>query len=280
MIGTLLAQEFRATRKALAAAIGLSLVVAAVSLAATAFRIPVLGNLGLVVGVLLVCALIPMTLVILAVNYWRTMYGGEGYFTMVIPVRGRTIYTAKVLYALIATALVAVITLAAGTGAAAAVIRGTGGDVAATFERAWHSVQGFTPVIVVVAVLAVLLQIVYVVVLGATGMSVGASGRFAHLGFAGPVIFWVIAYFVMQVLNLVGIAFVPFGVRISGPDAGEIVAAGMWSDLVVAVQQSASGAAAAEPAAFGLGFLVVTLAVTIVLAWWGARVVDRHTSLR
>lgn len=276
MIAALLAQELRSTWKNLLSTVGIAALVAAVSFTITALRVPVLGTFLMGVGVLAVVAITPLVLGILAENYWRTMYGREGYFTMALPVHGRTLFAVKAVYASIATLAAAAVTLV-GAGAAyvvSAVSRGT------EFGRALDLL--FTSTISQIGpgtswflVACIVLQLVFTVIAGAAAMSVGAEGRFNHLGFGAPVLGTVLLYVAMQIVVLASILFVPVGVRLTGPDAGSLVGEGMLGSFVDALSDSN-----ADPDVLGLGFLPVIAIIAVLLAWWGARSVERRTSLR
>lgn len=277
MLGVLFAQEVRTTWKTLVVTVGITLLVAAVSLTAGALRVPVLGAIGLVVGVLAIAMITPLVLALLAESYWRTMYGREGYFTMAIPVRGRTLFAAKVLYGVAATLLALVITLAGAAGALVAFALSEGGSVALAFAGLRETLASVGAGTLWLLAACILLQFVFTVVAGAAVMSVGAEARFNHLGFGAPVLGGVIVYFAMQIIGLAAMLFVPFGMRITGPDAGALVAEGMLHEFLLVLRDPAAGS---EPSVIGLGIVPVSLIVTALLAWLGARSVDRRTSLR
>lgn len=272
MIGTLFAQEVRSTRKNLLATIGILLLVAAVSLTLTALRVPILGSLGLYLGVISVVLIVPVVLAILAENYWRTMYGREGYFTMTIPVRGRTLFTAKTVYGLVVSVVALAITAVGLLGGVFAFALSTSTDPW-TFLR--DGLAEVEPWMAWLGASAIILQIAYLVVAGSSLMTIGAEGRFNHLGFGAPVIGAVLLYLVMQVVTFIGILFVPFGIRLTGPDAGQLVPQGMLDGVIAAIEDPG-----AQPDVLGLGFVVTTVVVMALLAWWGGRSVERHTSLR
>lgn len=277
MIGTLFAQEFRATRKNLVVTTGLLLLIAAVSLAFFALRIPVLGSLGTVLGIVSITLITPMVLGLLVENYWRTMYGREGYLTMSLPVHGRTLFVAKVLYGLVIGAVALAVTGIGLLGGAMAFALGQGYE---PLEFLRDGLQLVQPWQVWLGGLAIALQLVFLVVVGAAVMSIGAQARFNHLGFGAPVIGAVIVYIVMQLVTFAAIMFVPLGLVLTGPDAGTLVAQGMFDDVMAAIVSSGGTAAGETPQVLGLGFTVTSVAVIIVMAWWGARSVDRRTSLR
>lgn len=281
MIGTLIAQEFRSTWRTMFGAMGIALLVAIVSFAIAALRVPVLGGLGLGLGIIIAVLIVPFTLGLLVENYWRTMYGCEGYFTMTLPVRGRNIFAAKVVYSLLVLlgAVVATGLVAALAGIASSLSQGLGAFdfLRDTWTQFTHLVDQIGPGIPVFIAAAAALQLVTMVVVGAALMSIGAEARFNHLGFGAPVLGAIMTYFAMQIIGLAAMLFIPFGLRISGPDAGSVVAEGMLSDFIAAL---ADPTGATEPSVIGVGIIFVTVLVTVLFAWRGARSVERHTSLR
>ncbi|MFF8819083.1 hypothetical protein ACF07D_13910 [Leucobacter sp. NPDC015123] len=275
MIAKLLSQEFITTRKTLLTTVGILLIVILMGYAIAILRVPVLDGLGLGAGIAGTIALTPVVLAVLVASYWRTMYGAQGYFTMTLPVRGRTIFAAKVLYGILVSFVAAALT-AALLALAAVALAVSKGVAPADFIR--ELLTTVDPGLAWFVVVALLMQLVFAVIAGAALMSIGAEGRFNHLGFAAPVIFTVVLYFVMQLLGLAAMLFIPFGIRIGGPDAGTFVAQGMFQDFLAALKPG--DPAGADPSVLGLGVLFVSLVLGVVLAWWGARSVDRRTSLR
>ena len=274
MTGTLFAHEARTTRKTLLGTLAILLIVAALGAGLGALEIPILGPLGYIIALVAAAAVTPAALAILIENYWRTMYGREGYFTMTLPVRGRSIFTAKVLYGLVISLTSLVISALCLIGIAAVTSARAG-------QPPMSLVQGLidqagTPLIATVVVLMVV-QLAFSVIAGAAIISIGAQGRFNHLGFMAPVIGYIILYFIMQVLGLAAMLFVPLGIVISGPDTGSIVAHGMLADFIVSIE-NVSGSI--KSSTLGLGIIPLSLVVAAVLAWWGGRTVERHTSLR
>ncbi|MBP6684116.1 MAG: hypothetical protein KA158_01735 [Leucobacter sp.] len=274
MIGTLFAQEFRTTKRTLLPAVGIMLLAIIAFFAIAALRVPFIGGLsfGLGIGVTLVFTLV--VLAVLVANYWRTMYGAEGYFTMTLPVRGRAIYAAKVLHGLVVGLAALLITLG-GLVLAAIAFALMKGQGAFGFLR--EALTTLDPQMAWFIGGALVLQLVFAVIAGATAMSVGAEARFNHLGFGAPVIGTIVLYFVMQIVNLAGLLFIPIGIRMTGPDVGSLVAEGMLTDFMAAV---ADPAANSTPSVLGLGVVIMPLIAAALLAWWGARSVDRRTSLR
>lgn len=276
MMSTLLTQEFRSTRRLFATAFGLMLLVALVSFATNALRIPVVGGIGFVLGLLVTAMFVPVALALLAACYWRTMYGREGYFTMSIPVRGRTLYASKTLFGLAVALVAAALTLVGGAVGFASFTMANAVPLADGVAQLRETLSVVDASALWFAAASVLVNLVYIVVAGSALMTIGAEGRFNRLGFGAPVIGGALLYVVMQVLGLAAMLFLPFGMRLTGPDAGAFVAQGMWSDFVVAIEDGGS----TEPGVIGLGMLPLSILVTALLAWWAVRSVERRTSLR
>ncbi|MDN6487477.1 MAG: hypothetical protein L0K34_08355, partial [Ancrocorticia sp.] len=62
-----------------------------------------------------------------------------------------------------------------------------------------------------------------------------------------------------------------------GPNAGKLVAEGMWDSVVKAVPAQAEEA---MPDVLGLGMLITATLLTVWLVWWGISSIERRTSLR
>ena len=197
---------------------------------------------------------------------------------MTLPVRGRALFTAKVLYGIVVTLVAGLITLLGSAMAFAVFVISQGQSVTAAFEGAWASLGLLDPVLVWFVIACVVVQLAITVVTGAAIMSIGAEARFNHLGFGAPVLRAVILYVFMQVAGLAAMLFVPFGIKVTGPDGGSLVAQGMWSDFTAAVTGSVP--ADSDPSVIGLGIVFVSVIVAVLLAWRGGRSVERHTSLR
>lgn len=276
MIRTLFLQEFRITRKWLLTSVGITLLVAMAAFGLTLFNVPALQGFGLVLGAFAVGLITPLVMGILVVSYWRTMYGSEGYFTMILPVRGSTLYAVKVAYGVFVVLVSAVITVLAALAGVLLFFQSLGGSPAEVFGALGEVISVMGAGMVWLITISIITQLAFTVISGATIMSVGAEARFNHLGFGAPVIGAIIFYVVMQIVTFVSMLFIPLGIRVDGEALGPIVAQGMWHELV----KSLTSASAEDPGIVGIGILPVCIVLAIVLAWWGARSVDRRTSLR
>ncbi len=274
MFATLFGQEFRSSRRGLGALAGWVLLIEVVSLVPAVLHIAFLGQLGQMVAILAVIAPIPVGLVLLAVRYWRSMYGQEGYFTMSIPVRGRVLYASKVIYALAASVALGIVTV---VGALLMLIGRSWKDRAPIgdgFHVAWEVLSDIPGTTIVVFVVGLVVALIAYVVEVSAVFSVGAEGRFSHMGFGAPLIGLVILYVANQVLALVAMLVVPISIDVAGRHPGQIVWRGMWNDFVDAVHTGS------DPQIIGLGVVLAGIVLTIVMWVWATRSIERHTSLR
>lgn len=278
MISALLSHHFRAAARTVWLGLAAIPAVMIPAFALVAINVPVLGGIASALGIVAALAAVPAALVMLAIDYWRTMYGREGYFTMIIPVRGRALYWTKLLHSLIvclaATALTLIglfLWVAANSIAARAPL---GEQLTGWREMVLNSIGGPMLWFLVGALAA---QLLFVLVAGATVLSVGAEERFSSLGGGAPIILGIALYFFMQVLSVLAMMFVPIGLQVTGADAGSIVWNGMLSEIVEAVRL---GPEAPEPTMIGIGFLPLLVVVGALLAWKGVHSIERRTSLR
>lgn len=274
MIGTLFGQEFRSTRRSFFTVLGIVFVVAVVGAGTGALKVPILGPLGYGIAIIAAAAFTAIVLAVLVEHYWRTMYGREGYFTMTLPVRGRALFTAKVLYGLVATYAAIAISAAMLFGISV-IFSVSSGHGPLGFVRDLFTDVSAPMVWFVIAIM--LVQLTFSVVTGAAIISIGAEARFNHLGFGAPVIGYIVLYFVMQVLALAAMLFVPLGIVLTGPDAGSVVSHGMLDDFVSSIRDTSGNT---QPNVLGLGIVPLSVLVAALFAWWGGRSVERRTSLR
>lgn len=274
MMTKLLRHEFRSTWRTLGSVVGTMLLVALVSLAAALARLPIIGPLGQGLGATLMVVLVPVVLLLLAVNYWETMYGQQGYFTMSLPVRGRLLFAAKTLHALLAGLATTVIALAGGLLCLVAKSRLDRVPVGEALEGVWDQFRALPSASLWLALVGVLIWLVTVVMQVVSVLSISAEGRFNHLGAGAPMIGLVVLYLANQLVSLAAMLWIPVGVVLQGPDAGSLVARGMWGGFVEAVRTGS------DPDVIGLGSLVSGAVMAGLLAWRAVRSIERHTSLR
>ncbi len=276
MMGTLIRQEYLTTRKALLSIGGWVLIAGVISIIPVAIPFPFVKQFGLLVGLVAFLALTPVLFGYLVVQYWQSMYGARGYFTLSLPVRGREIYWAKTLYMLAVTAM-GILGSAVGLvvlGGALDIGRreSVGTTVRAVLDAVFTQRDVIGPMAFILAV-----QFILCIFAIPATLSISAQTRFNHLGIGAAFIGVFLLYVVYEVSALVAMLFLPLGISLTGSTAGHVVAQGMWDDVVAMASDPNLDRG---PAVLGIGMLVTTLILTGVVAWRGIHAIEEHTSLR
>jgi hypothetical protein len=266
--------EFLATWRQLATIVGSICLVSCMMLVLTAFNVPFLGMAGQILATVGFAAIAVVVPIVLAVNYWRTMYAGPGYLTHAVPVRGRVIFAAKATYALVATLLAAVLGLALAVTLPAWAVSFRGPT---SWGQAWREIwrqvtdalsTGQIGLIVAVGVAYILCQ--YLQYLCA--ITLGTRGALGRLGVGGVVIALVGLYLAGQIVTAVTMVLVPWSVRLHGAQAGSLTVQSMGLSFV-------SDPTAASDV-LGLGWLPMGFVLAVVLIVVAIRSIERHTCLR
>ena len=270
MFTKLLAYEIRSRFRADARSFGAFIVTIAVASGIVAAGLPGISGSTAVLSYAL-CALTPVACAIAAMaDYWKTLYGQRGYFTMSLPVSGATIFWAKNIRIMI-ECLLALVLAVGGIIAVASAAAWSDGISLAEYTAGPRSVVAGMPTSTVVLMIAA--QLILAMSWGVQGcavMSIGAQGRFNHLGFGAPIIGFVLVYIVNQVLSTVGTFFLPLSVTTDGHFSTEI----MWTSY------QATMGTDGHPNVIGIGSYVLVPLFALVMGLWASHSIEKHTSLR
>ena len=270
MFTKLLAYEIRSRYRADARSFGAFIVTIAIASGIVAAGLPGISGSTAVLAYAL-CALTPVACAIAALaDYWKTLYGQRGYFTMSLPISGKVIFWAKntriMIECLLALALAVVGILAVASAAA-----WSDGISLAEYTAGPRSVVAGMPTSTVVLMIAA--QLILAMSWGVQGcavMSIGAQGRFNHMGFGAPIIGFVLLYIVNQVLSTVGTFFLPLSVTTDGHFSTEI----MWTSYLATMGTEG------HPNVIGIGSYVLVPLFALAMGLWASRSIEKHTSLR
>ena len=270
MFTKLLAYEIRSRFRADARSFGAFIVTLAVASGIVAAGLPGISGSTAVLAYAL-CALTPVACAIAAMaDYWKTLYGQRGYFTMSLPVSGKVIFWAKntrmVIECLLALALAV-----GGIFAVASAAAWSDGMSLAEYTAGPRSVVAGMPTsTVVIMIVAQVIMWMSWVVQGCAVMSIGAEGRFNHMGFGAPIIGFVLLYIVNQVLSVVGTFFFPLSVTTDGHFSTEIT----WTSYQATLGTDG------HPNVIGIGSYILVPLFALAMGLWASRSIERHTSLR
>ena len=270
MFTKLLAYEIRSRYRADARSFGAFIVTIAVASGIVAAGLPGISGSTAVLAYAL-CALTPVACAIAALaDYWKTLYGQRGYFTMSLPVSGKVIFWAKNTRIMI-ECLLALALAVGGILAVASAAAWSDGISLAEYTAGPRSVAAGMPTFTVVTMIVVQVLVwLSWLVQGSAVMSIGAEGRFNHMGFGAPIIGFVLLYIVNQVLSTVGTFFLPLSVTTDGHFSTEI----MWTSYL------ATRGTEGQPNVIGIGSYVLVPLFALVMGLWASRSIEKHTSLR
>lgn len=270
---TLLTHEWLRTRSLLLAIAALATVVVAAGALLAATGWTVLSSVGTVLALVAATAVVPAVQVGLAVDYWRSSYGRVGYFTQTLPLRGRTIFWAKMTWAWLASLGALVLTFALLGAAWPAVARGAGQEQRnplVLVREAWSVATGSAGTGLTLLLLALALVLVLVwPVQYFFAASFGSEAPRNRMGAGGPVLTWVVLYVVVQVVMVAGLLVVPYAL---GPVDGGlgVVSFHAWQEVL---------AGSDSQDAFPLGIVPPVLVVSALCLWRTVRSWERKVSL-
>lgn len=279
MFGALLAQEFRFTLRSLLQILLWSAAVGIASAVMVATGLPLISHIGQFFLNMVIVGISIATLIVMTVHYWRSMHGSQAPFTHSIPVSGRMLFTAKVVYYLLAVGLSAIPTILAGLLLVGAQTIGQGGSLSATYAALWEglvnllSTLGTSSSGIVVVIMMLLASAASVIqLLGA--ITIGFSGRYPTRGYVGPVLSLAAFYMLNQIVAVVGMLFIPISLAIVNDTPTGIEYSMMLPDLINAVQSGG------EPNLVGIGGPLATIPLGIIAGWWAIRSLEKHLYVR
>ena len=270
MFTKLLAYEIRSRYRTDARSFGAFIAVIAVAAGIVAAGLPGISGSTAVLAYAL-CALTPVACAIAALaDYWKTLYGQRGYFTMSLPISGKVIFWAKNIRIMI-ECLLALVLAVGGIIAVASAAAWSDGISLAEYTAGPRSLVAGVPTstVVIMIVVQVLMALSWLVQ-GSAVMSIGAEGRFNHMGLGAPIIGFVLLYIVNQVLSTVGTFFLPLSVTTDGHFSTEI----MWTSY------RATMGTEGQPNVIGIGSYFLVPLFALVMGLWASRSIEKHTSLR
>ena len=189
MFHTLFAQEVRSLAPKTGAIAGIGALVIAVSLGlSSAIGVPPISGVLLIASVVTLIVVPFAMLIQVAVAYWKSMHCDAGYFTHTLPATGAQLYWAKTLFAY-CVSLLSILFWVVGFLAVvwqASSMSGTPfGQIVSEVVGSWNALPLVLKALLVLNTLLLPANCVFPV---AAVMSIGAPGRWIHLGFGAPVI--------------------------------------------------------------------------------------------
>ena len=271
MFTTLLMEEVRTQARRNAGVVGIIGAVAAGAMLMSLLEFPVLSSMLLVGAFVALVAMPAVVSVQAGIEYWTSMYGARGYLTMSLPVKGRSVFAAKTLYAVIAVLASAAVATLLGIGWLASYAYLLGTTLEQFLEPVRQMISMVGTGVLTFYGLTVVEGIVVMIIEVAAVMSIGAQGRWNRLGFGAPAVGFIVLYAVNQIVALIATMLLPLSFDVT---SGRIVARMMLPQFIEAVQGGQ------EPHLVGIGSVVAAPIMAAALAWWAVHAIERHTCLR
>ena len=271
MFATLLMEEARTQARRNAGVVGIMAVIAVGFMLLSLLELPVLSSMLLVAAFVALVAMPAVVSVQVGIEYWASMYGARGYLTMSLPVRGRVIFAAKTLYAVIAVLASAAVAMLLGVGWFASFAHLLGVTLEEFLQPVRQMISMVGTGMLVFYGLTMVEGVVMTIIEVAAVMSIGAQGRWNRFGFGAPAVGLVILYMVNQLMALVFTMLLPLSLDLTN---GRIVTRMMLPQFIEAVRLDQ------EPQLVGIDSVVVAPILAAILVWWAVRAIERHTCLR
>lgn len=183
--------------------------------------IPYLGGFTHGIAIVATIMLLPATLLLGLVHYYRHFYTDQGYLTHTLPATADQRYYGKLLGAFL---LYLFTTVVAIFGALILVLAKslsehtsfTGFRAIIRAIASWPYQIGLNPVLCWLLLFALWLFIfIYFFALYSFCISTGMSRRLSRFSFGGPIIVYIIVYIIQQVIGLLAFLFFPLSLRLS-----------------------------------------------------------------
>lgn len=242
----------------------------AIGLASIATRLPFIQGFGEAMALGMPLGIIVWVAVHLLTSYHRSLYGRQGYLAHALPVRSSTLYWAKFTWAFVVWVLATVAALVMMFVAHGVITVTNGGSFSAMVAELLAPMEALPAWQLVAFVALMLVGIATYVAQGGWIITFGMEERFRSMGGpTGPILAAVAIYLVSQVLAMVGIFLIPFGMTFDG----HLTFASLLGELP-------SMFAGAEPSFIPLGWVPAFVLLGVGTVVWTLHSLQHHTSLR
>lgn len=280
MFRKLVKHEFIATRRLVPFIWLTTAVLAVINLIAGQVDISWLAGASMVFLIILAVGQVLITYVIIVTRYYKSLYSDEGYLTHTLPVKAGSLLGSKVLTSFVWLILSYLVAGAVFLIIALYIARQQDITLLQIY-RDIRSTIGFEDGHTVLAGGLLIGFIAYTLLLQMAqlffAISFGSQARFHHLGIAGPIVFYLILNFIVEMLTLTAMVFVPLGIELRMDPSGlpaaapRLVGHGMF-ELIKNNQNNY--------VIIGLGGIIFTVIAMAALYWGSYRLIKNRTSLR
>jgi hypothetical protein len=280
MFGKLLKHEFIATRRLVPMIWLATAVMAAINILSSQIDIGWLGGTSMVFLILLAVGQVVVTYAVVVTRYYRSLYSNEGYLTHTLPVKASQLLGSKLMTSFIWLILSYIIAFAVFVVIIQYFAQQQGISLIEVY-RNLQATMGFENSHAIVAAVIIILFLFYSLTFQLSqlffAMSFGSLSRFHKLSLAAPILSYLAINFLLEILTMVAMLFVPLSIEIK-LNAGGLPASGLkivGQGMHVLLRNPQE-----ERVLIGLGGIILTLFVICGLLWGCHRLIKNHTSLR
>ena len=285
MFSQLVKHEFHATRRMVPFVYLGTLGMGLINMISSRLDIEWLFQLSMLVLILLCIAEVILTYVLIFSRYYKNLYGQEGYLMFTLPVKSSQILLSKILVSFVWIILSYIVLVVAVLFILASVGWRQGLGLQEQIQEIFRFVDavGTSQIILALGCLIgyALIGTLFLLSQVFFAITAGSLSKLHKMGFAAPVLIYLALYFVLQLLTLAAMVFIPLGIQFTPTAAGglaniHLVMKGMGSMLI----NGFKGTADIQTGVIGLGFVLVDVLGMIALFFATSKIMTRHTSLR
>lgn len=184
-------------------------------------RVPILGELLHKLAIIATVGLLPASLLLGLIHYYRSLYTNQGYLTHTLPVKPSLHVYGKWISAFLLYVLASLTAILGGLLLFWADTVSKGGptnvlEQVGSFICSVTHIPGVHPMTVQIIMLIVWVSVsLSAIVVYSFSITFGMSRRLARFGIGGPILVYLLVYFVQQVLMLVANFIVPLSMRLT-----------------------------------------------------------------
>jgi|GEM_PF-5232111 len=278
MLTTLLSQELRTNWRRILAIVVVMSVVGLSAAAASLADTPIVETELMGIALASFLSIPVFIFLLLLIEYWRSLYGKSGYFTFMIPVRGRAIFAAKLLFMILTTVVGTILAIAGCFLTAWMNSQKTSSVNGELLDLVLDALTVLGPwlwVVIPAGIIAVIALIVGLV----ASLSISSQSRWNHLGLGAPVIGSVLFFFSVTVTAGFMSWVVPLRLHYDHEALLQRWQHRGWlyheimGDLEYATARSNFGL-------IDFGPILAVVILAGLLGWWAVRSIEDHTSVR
>lgn len=281
MFGKLIKHEFRATRRLVPFIWLAVLVMASLNLISSQIGVKWLSTTSMILLVLLAIGQVIVTYVVIITRYYRSLYTDEGYLTHTIPARAGSLLGSKVLTSFVWI----ILSIVAGVTVFLVILFYFAKARDASIGDIYNEIKaivGFENKDVIIASIIGVIMVCYTILLQLAqmffAMSFGSQARFHKLGIAGPIICYLILNFILEMITLAAMVFVPLGLelQLTGDELPVQGSLKLVNEGMIYLHRNPD----TQNVIIGLGGILFSLIAMAALYWGTYKLIKKRTSLR